>query len=126
MRREWLPRLLVSGTVGLLFVTPFVLESRLWLPERERLLGPHPEHFVLPPWLDMIEQWVLTPGVVVQFLLSPTNFSFHGLRLRELAITNAAFYVVVTWSVLSSLRRRKISRRRAGAAEHSGPAGTGL
>lgn len=120
MRRKWLTKLLVSGAVGILAVTPLVIDFRLWLSEEERHIGPHPEHYSVPSWVASIDSFVQAPGVLVQFLLSllsPTPFSFASLRYRELAITNAVFYAFVTWKVLSWLSRRKRRHREGAAAE---------
>jgi hypothetical protein len=109
MRRKWLTRLLVSAAVGILAVTPLVIDFRLWLSEEERHIGLHPEHYTTPSWVATISSFVLAPGVLVQFLLSPMAFGFSSLRYRELAITNAVFYGAVTWWFLSWRSRRKKS-----------------
>jgi hypothetical protein len=106
MRRKWLTRLLVSAAVGILAVTPLVIDFRLWLSEEERHIGPHPEHYTVPSWLATVDSFVEAPGILVQFLLSGSP-SFASLGMRELAITNAVFYGFVTWTVLSWLSRRK-------------------
>ena len=120
MRRGWLTRLLVSGAVGILAVTPLVIDFQLWLSEEERHIGLHPEHYTTPPWVASISSFVLAPGLLVQFLLSPMSFSFSGLRYRELAITNAVFYGVVTWCVLSWLHRRRKRLQKGGATGTAG------
>jgi hypothetical protein len=114
MRRKWVTRLLLSVAIGILAVTPLVIDFQLWLSEQERYTGPHPEHYTFPSWVATLSSFILAPGVLVQFLLSPGSFSFAGLRMRELAITNAVLYALVTWWLLSWLSRRR-SRRRASA-----------